>query len=132
MPDERDHPLELEQLDRDPVRQLGSWLDEARAAGIELAETAALATATADGAPSVRMVLVKDIGEDGLVFFTGYDSRKGNELAENPRAALVFYWQSSAGRRAPRGRSAPRSPTRISTPVPSARGCRPPSRRRAR
>jgi pyridoxamine 5'-phosphate oxidase len=52
-----------------------------------------LATATADGAPSARMVLLKGADEDGFVFFTGYGSRKAEELAANPRAALVFYWQ---------------------------------------
>jgi len=92
MPDDRDHPLELDDLDPDPVRQLERWLADARAAGIELPEAAALATATADGAPSARMVLVKDVGADGLAFYTGYASRKGRELAENPRAALVLYW----------------------------------------
>jgi pyridoxamine 5'-phosphate oxidase len=53
-----------------------------------------LATASADGAPSARMVLLKAADEDGFVFYSGYDSRKGSELAANPRAALVFYWQS--------------------------------------
>jgi pyridoxamine 5'-phosphate oxidase len=92
MTDERDRPLDQANLDPDPVRQLNRWLDEARAAGIELAEAAALATATADGAPSVRMVLLKDATGAGLTFYTGYESRKGRELAENPRAALLVYW----------------------------------------
>jgi pyridoxamine 5'-phosphate oxidase len=94
MTDERDHPLELTDLDPDPVQQLSRWLADARSAGIELAEAAALATATTDGAPSARMVLVKDVGEDGLSFFSGYGSRKGQELDENPRAALVLYWHA--------------------------------------
>ena len=92
MSDDRDRPLEQEDLDPDPLRQLERWLVDARAAGIELPEAAALATASADGAPSVRMVLVKGVAPDGLVFYTGYGSRKGRELAENPRAALVLYW----------------------------------------
>jgi pyridoxamine 5'-phosphate oxidase len=92
MSDERDRPLRREDLDGDPVRQLTRWLAEARAAGIELAEAAALATASADGAPSVRMVLLKDATDEGLTFYTGYESRKGQELAENPRAALLLYW----------------------------------------
>ena len=92
MSDERDRPLRREDLDADPVRQLTRWLEEARAVGIELAEAAALATATADGAPSVRMVLLKDATDEGLTFYTGYESRKGHELAENPRAALLLYW----------------------------------------
>ena len=92
MTDDRDRPLDRADLDPDPVRQLLAWQAEARAAGIQLSEAAALATATADGAPSVRMVLVKDVDDDGLTFFTGYESRKGRELAENPRAALLLYW----------------------------------------
>jgi pyridoxamine 5'-phosphate oxidase len=92
MDDERDRPLRREDLDDDPVRQLTRWLEEARATGIELAEVAALATATGDGAPSVRMVLLKDATDEGLTFYTGYESRKGQELAENPRAALLLYW----------------------------------------
>jgi pyridoxamine 5'-phosphate oxidase len=90
--DERDRPLGVEDLDPDPVVQLQRWLDEARAAGIELPEAVTLATATREGAPSARMVLLKDIADTGLTFFTGYASRKGVELAENPRAALVLYW----------------------------------------
>ncbi len=92
MTDERDHPLERGGLDSDPARQLERWLAEARAAGIELPEAAALATASANGSPSVRMVLVKDVGSGGLTFYTGYGSRKGRELTENPRAAIVLYW----------------------------------------
>jgi pyridoxamine 5'-phosphate oxidase len=92
MIDERDRPLERADLDRDPVRQLNRWLEEARAAGIELAEAAALATAAGDGAPSARMVLLKDATDAGLTFYSGYESRKGRELAENPRAALLLYW----------------------------------------
>jgi pyridoxamine 5'-phosphate oxidase len=92
MSDEADRPLRREDLDPDPVRQLTRWLAEARAAGIELAEAAALATATGDGVPSVRMVLLKDATDEGLTFYTGYESRKGRELAENPRAALLVYW----------------------------------------
>jgi len=90
--DERDRPLDERDLDADPVAQLRAWLDEARAAGVELPEAMTLATATPDGAPSARMVLLKDAGDRGLSFFTSYDSRKGTELAGNPRAALVLYW----------------------------------------
>ena len=57
-------------------------------------EAMAVATATADGAPSVRMVLLKEVDERGFVFFTNYESRKGAELEANPRAALLFYWES--------------------------------------
>jgi pyridoxamine 5'-phosphate oxidase len=66
----------------DPLEQLSSWLDT---------EVVALATATADGAPSVRMVLLKGADEQGLLFFTSYESRKGRELAENPRAAILIH-----------------------------------------
>jgi pyridoxamine 5'-phosphate oxidase len=90
--DERDRPLHRDDLDPDPVVQLRRWLDEARAAGVELPEAMTLATATRDGAPSARMVLLKDVAEDGLSFFTDYASRKGAELAENPRGAIVLYW----------------------------------------
>jgi pyridoxamine 5'-phosphate oxidase len=90
--DERDRPLHRDDLDPDPVVQLRRWFDEARAAGVELPEAMTLATATRDGAPSARMVLLKDVAEDGLSFFTDYASRKGAELAENPRGAIVLYW----------------------------------------
>jgi pyridoxamine 5'-phosphate oxidase len=79
-------------LDPDPLRQLSRWYDEA-AAATDFPERVALATATADGAPSVRMVLLKEFDERGLVFFSHYASRKGRELAENPRAALLLYWE---------------------------------------
>jgi pyridoxamine 5'-phosphate oxidase len=78
-------------LDADPVLQLQRWYEEAGGA-VRMPEAAALATATADGAPSVRMVLVKGFGDDGLVFHTHASSRKGRELEENPRASLLFYW----------------------------------------
>lgn len=94
MNDERDRPLNQRDLDADPVAQLHAWLGEARAAGVELPEAMTLATATRDGAPSARMVLLKDAGVRGLRFFTSYESRKGLELAENPRAALVLYWHA--------------------------------------
>ena len=94
MEDETDRPLDERELDADPVAQLRAWLADARAAGIELPEAMTLATATADGAPSARMVLLKDADERGLSFFTNYESRKGVERAENPRAALVVYWHA--------------------------------------
>jgi pyridoxamine 5'-phosphate oxidase len=92
--DERDRPLDGRDLDPDPVEQLRHWLEEAREAGIQLPEAMTLATATRDGAPSARMVLLKDLDDAGLSFFTSYASRKGTELAENPRAALVLYWHA--------------------------------------
>jgi pyridoxamine 5'-phosphate oxidase len=77
----------------DPLALFREWFEEARAAGVEVPEAMTLATADAEGAPSARMVLLKGADERGFTFFTGYESRKGRELDENPRAALVFYWQ---------------------------------------
>jgi pyridoxamine 5'-phosphate oxidase len=71
---------------RDPLAQFRRWYEEAGT------DVVALATATADGAPSARMVLIKGADERGFTFFTNYESRKGRELAENPRAALLFHW----------------------------------------
>jgi pyridoxamine 5'-phosphate oxidase len=76
----------------DPVRQLAAWLEEAAAAGVTEPNAMTLATASADGVPSARMVLLKGVDDRGLVFYTNYGSRKGDELAANPRAALVLYW----------------------------------------
>ncbi|HWD74157.1 MAG TPA: pyridoxamine 5'-phosphate oxidase [Solirubrobacteraceae bacterium] len=85
-------PLRESDVDADPVRQFATWFTEATAAGVPAPEAAALATATSEGAPSVRMVLVKKADERGFVFYSNYDSRKGGELAGNPRAALLFHW----------------------------------------
>ena len=85
-------PLLEQHVDDDPMRQFTSWFEEARTAGVREPEAAALATASADGAPSVRMVLVKSFDERGFVFFSDYASRKGRELTRNPRAALLFHW----------------------------------------
>jgi pyridoxamine 5'-phosphate oxidase len=77
----------------DPLRQFSAWFREAEAGGVEVPEAMTLATASSDGAPSARMVLLKGVDTDGFVFYTGYGSRKADELAANPRAALVFYWR---------------------------------------
>jgi pyridoxamine 5'-phosphate oxidase len=77
----------------DPLTLFAEWFDEARSAGVEVPEAMTLATADADGRPSARMLLLKSADERGFTFFTGYESRKGQELADNPRAALVFYWR---------------------------------------
>jgi pyridoxamine 5'-phosphate oxidase len=87
-----DQPLREEDVDPDPFGQFAAWFDAAAGAGTVEPEAAALATARAGGAPSVRMVLVKQAGGSGFVFFTNYESRKGRELAANPRAALLFHW----------------------------------------
>jgi pyridoxamine 5'-phosphate oxidase len=90
--DPRERPLDEAEVDPDPLRQFAAWFEEARAAGVRAPEAMALATAAADASPSVRMVLLKGFDERGFVFFSGYESRKGAELAANPRAALLFYW----------------------------------------
>ncbi|HEX9415956.1 MAG TPA: pyridoxamine 5'-phosphate oxidase [Gaiellaceae bacterium] len=90
--DPRAGTLRKSDLSADPFEQFAAWLADAEAAGIELPEATTLATATRDGKPSARMVLLKEHGPEGFVFFSGYESRKGRELEENPRAALVFYW----------------------------------------
>jgi pyridoxamine 5'-phosphate oxidase len=90
--DPRERPLDESDLDRDPLRQFAAWFEEAGAAGVRAPEAMALATAAVDGRPSLRMVLLKGFDEHGFVFFTGYESRKGAELAANPRAALLFHW----------------------------------------
>lgn len=79
-------------LDADPFVQFRRWYGEALAADPKDANAMTLATASPDGAPSARVVLLKDADDRGLVFFTNYESRKGRELAGNPRAALAFYW----------------------------------------
>lgn len=76
----------------DPLRQFAAWLSEAEAAGVPLATAFALATAEPAGTPSVRMLLLRGFDVDGLRFYTNRDSRKGRELAANPRAAAVFHW----------------------------------------
>ncbi len=78
-------------LASDPLEQFRHWFAEAGAV-VEVPEAMALATAALDGAPSVRMVLLKGVDERGLVFYSHYTSRKGRELEENPRAALLFHW----------------------------------------
>jgi pyridoxamine 5'-phosphate oxidase len=81
------------ELERDPVAQFGKWFDEAVRADVPLPNSMALATATRSGRPSARAVLLKGFDERGFVFYTNYESRKGRELAENPRAMLLFCWE---------------------------------------
>jgi pyridoxamine 5'-phosphate oxidase len=85
-------PLRESDVDPDPIRQFAAWFERAKGAGIPIPEAAAVATATREGRPSVRMVLVKRADETGFVFFTNYQSRKAGELDANPWAALLFYW----------------------------------------
>lgn len=87
------HAMDERDLDPDPLRQFERWLDEAREGGVDVPEAMALATATAEGKPSVRMVLLKGADERGFAFYTNEESRKGDELGANPHAALLFHWQ---------------------------------------
>ncbi len=87
------YSLRPEDLDANPLEQFRAWYAEAEAAGVAVPEAMALATATADGRPSARTVLLKRADESGFGFHTNYESRKGEELAANPHAALLFHWQ---------------------------------------
>lgn len=80
------------ELARDPFRQFDKWFQEAEAAKLLEPNAMTLATATRDGRPSLRTVLLKGVDGRGFVFYTNYESRKGRELAENPRASLLFPW----------------------------------------
>jgi pyridoxamine 5'-phosphate oxidase len=77
----------------DPFTQFGKWWKEALGAGIDEINAMTLATASADGMPDARIVLLKGFDEKGFAFFTNYDSSKGQQLTENPRACLVFFWK---------------------------------------
>ena len=79
-------------LDADPFQQFATWFQQAKEAGVPEANAMMLATASAAGVPAARVVLLKDVDEQGFVFYSNYESAKGHDLAENPRAALTFYW----------------------------------------
>lgn len=81
-------------VDPDPIVQFGRWFDQAVAAGLDDANAFVLATADAEGRPSARVVLLKDVDADGFVFYTNYRSRKARELEANPQAALLAYWSA--------------------------------------
>jgi pyridoxamine 5'-phosphate oxidase len=85
--------VEPSDLDPDPIAQFRRWLEDARAAGVREPEAMTLATATADGRPAARMVLLRAVDERGFGFYTNLGSRKGRELADNPVAALVVHWR---------------------------------------
>jgi len=89
--------LDEKEVDSSPFKQFEIWFKQAEAAVPILPNAMTLATATKDGTPSARVVLLKDFDESGFVFYTNYDSAKGKELDENPVAALCFYW-SELGR----------------------------------
>ncbi len=78
--------------DADPIRQFKSWFADAKAANLKEPNAMALAVATLDGKPSNRVVLLKEVDQDGFIFYTSYTSRKGRELDTNPFCALVFFW----------------------------------------
>ena len=84
--------LDEREVDPDPVVQFGKWFEDARRAELLEPNAMTLATATPDGRPSARVVLLKGADERGFVFYTDYRSQKGRELELNPRAALAFYW----------------------------------------
>ena len=79
-------------VDADPMRQFETWFQQASATNLPEPNAMTLATATADGQPSARVVLLKAFDADGFTFFTNYDSRKGRDLSANPHAALLFFW----------------------------------------
>lgn len=85
-------PLDEAHASGDPVAQFNAWFAEAVEAKLPMVNAMTLATADANGRPSARIVLLKGADERGFVFYTNYESRKGDELAANPRAALLFYW----------------------------------------
>ena len=93
MSDKPDLSLEADDLSGDPMVQFRRWFEDAEAEGIHLANAIALATADAGGRPAVRHVLLRGFDERGFVFYTNLESRKGQELAANPRAAFTVHWQ---------------------------------------
>ena len=83
-----------EQLaDKDPIKQFDTWWKQAVEAKIDEVNAMTLATASADGLPSARIVLLKEFSDKGFVFYTNYNSFKGKQLEENPKACLVFFWK---------------------------------------
>jgi len=90
--DYRSAQLSEADVNTDPIQQFKIWFGEAIAAQLYEPNVMTLATADRDGNPSARIVLLKDFDENGFVFYTNYESKKGRELAENPTAALVFFW----------------------------------------
>ncbi len=90
----REGVLEFADLDPDPMRQFGAWLADAVAAGSLEPNAMGLATVDPDGAPSLRMVLLKGLEDDRFVFYTHLESRKARALAREPRCALTFWWDA--------------------------------------
>jgi pyridoxamine 5'-phosphate oxidase len=87
------HQLKKEEAEENPMRQFERWWKDAMSSGIPEVNAMTLATSSADGLPSARIVLLKGFQEEGFQFYTNYDSFKGKQLEENPRACLVFFWK---------------------------------------
>ncbi len=85
--------LRKEQVNKDPFEQFKVWFNHAIEMKVPEANAMTMATASLDGLPSARTVLLKEVDRNGFVFFTNYEGRKGKELAQNPQAALLFYWK---------------------------------------
>ena len=85
--------LSEQDADKNPIQQFAKWWDEAIHSKIDEVNAMTLATSSPDGLPSARVVLLKGVNENGFVFFTNYESYKGRQLAENPKACLVFFWK---------------------------------------
>ena len=87
------HALSEQDAHADPIHQFTIWFDEALKSQLIDVNAMTLATASAKGEPSARIVLLKGADESGFVFYTNYDSAKGRDLATNPRASLLFFWE---------------------------------------
>lgn len=85
--------LSVQDMDINPFVMFGKWFQDAISGGVKEPNAMALATATPDGKPSVRMVLLKSAGPDGFVFYTNYNSRKAGELTATAQASVLFFWQ---------------------------------------
>jgi pyridoxamine 5'-phosphate oxidase len=92
MNEQPEQTLDERNVDPNPIQLFQRWFDAAIASGSRLPDAMTLATASKDGTPSARMVLLKQVDDDGFVFYTNYNSQKARELQENPQAALVVYW----------------------------------------
>ncbi|MCW3126666.1 MAG: pyridoxamine 5-phosphate oxidase [Bacteroidetes bacterium] len=88
------HELTEDQIQSDPFAQFKLWYEDAKQSSIKEANAMVIATATADGKPSARIVLLKEINEKGFVFYTNYDSRKGHEVHDNPQGQILFFWDA--------------------------------------
>ena len=91
--DYRLQSLSEKDVEANPIKQFEKWFQQALASGIEEPNAMTLATSTADGKPSVRIVLLKGINDNGFVFFTNYESKKGKQIHDNPFGGVVFFWK---------------------------------------